>query len=57
MLLPNLYGSIIGNCVAGLVGGAGIAPGANIGNNYALFEQVLKCCNVLGCKTFRKECS
>lgn len=39
MLLPNLYGSIIGSIVAGLVGGAGIAPGANIGRKYAIFEQ------------------
>mmetsp|Transcript_3953 Transcript_3953/g.4823 ORF Transcript_3953/g.4823 Transcript_3953/m.4823 type:complete len:129 (+) Transcript_3953:760-1146(+) len=39
MLLPNLYGSIIGSIIAGLVGGAGIAPGANIGRKYAIFEQ------------------
>jgi len=39
ILLPNLYGSIIGSIVAGLVGGAGIAPGANIGRKYAIFEQ------------------
>jgi isocitrate dehydrogenase (NAD+) len=39
MLLPNLYGSIIGSIVAGIVGGAGIAPGANIGRKYAIFEQ------------------
>ena len=39
VLLPNLYGSIIGSITAGLVGGAGIAPGANIGRKYAIFEQ------------------
>ena len=39
MLLPNLYGSIIGSIIAGIVGGAGIAPGANIGRKYAIFEQ------------------
>ena len=39
MLLPNLYGSIVGSVAAGLVGGAGIAPGANIGVNHSLFEQ------------------
>ena len=39
MLLPNLSGSIIGSIIAGLVGGAGIAPGANIGRKYAIFEQ------------------
>lgn len=32
MVTPNLYGSIIGSVVAGLVGGAGVAPGANIGD-------------------------
>jgi len=42
ILLPNLYGSIIGNVVAGLVGGAGIAPGANIGKNLGMFEQGAK---------------
>jgi len=39
MLLPNLYGSIIGSVVAGLVGGPGIAPGCNIGEDHAIFEQ------------------
>lgn len=39
VLLPNLYGSIVGSIVSGLVGGAGIAPGANIGRKYAIFEQ------------------
>lgn len=39
ILLPNLYGSIIGSIVSGLVGGAGITPGANIGRKYAVFEQ------------------
>lgn len=43
MLLQNLYGSIIGNVVAGLVGGAGIAPGASIGKNVGMFEQGAKC--------------
>lgn len=38
ILLPNLYGSIIGNVVAGLVGGPGIAPGANVGTTTAMFE-------------------
>jgi isocitrate dehydrogenase (NAD+) len=38
MLMPNLYGNIVGNISAGLVGGAGIAPGANLGHDIALFE-------------------
>jgi isocitrate dehydrogenase (NAD+) len=38
LVLPNLYGDIISDLCAGLVGGLGIAPGANIGNNYAVFE-------------------
>jgi isocitrate dehydrogenase (NAD+) len=39
MLLPNLYGSIMGSVVAGLVGGPGIATGVNIGENHLMFEQ------------------
>jgi isocitrate dehydrogenase (NAD+) len=39
VLLPNLYGSIIGNVLAGIVGGAGIAPGASIGHELGMFEQ------------------
>jgi len=38
LVLPNLYGDIISDLVAGLVGGLGVAPGANIGNGIALFE-------------------
>ncbi len=39
MVMPNLYGNIISNIGAGLVGGAGICPGKNIGKNFILFEQ------------------
>lgn len=38
LVLPNLYGDIISDLAAGLVGGLGVAPGANIGNGVALFE-------------------
>lgn len=38
LVLPNLYGDIISDLCAGLVGGLGAAPGANIGTNGALFE-------------------
>lgn len=38
MVLPNLYGDILSDLCAGLVGGLGVAPGANIGDNAALFE-------------------
>lgn len=38
LLLPNLYGDIISDLCAGLVGGLGLAPGANIGDNAAVFE-------------------
>ncbi len=38
LVLPNLYGDIISDLAAGLVGGLGLAPGANIGNEYAVFE-------------------
>lgn len=40
LVLPNLYGDIISDLCAGLVGGLGIAPGANIGNDIAVFEAV-----------------
>lgn len=40
MILPNLYGDIISDICAGLVGGLGIVPGANFGENFAIFESV-----------------
>ena len=38
IVLPNLYGDIISDLCAGLVGGLGVAPGANIGDKVAIFE-------------------
>jgi len=38
LLLPNLYGDIVSDLCAGLVGGLGVAPGANIGDGLAVFE-------------------
>ncbi len=38
LVLPNLYGDIVSDLTAGLVGGLGVAPGANIGNEAAVFE-------------------
>lgn len=38
IVLPNLYGDILSDLCAGLVGGLGVAPGANIGENGAIFE-------------------
>lgn len=38
LVLPNLYGDIISDLAAGLVGGLGVAPGANIGEKIAVFE-------------------
>ena len=38
LLTENLYGDIVSEICAGLVGGLGFAPGANIGDNYAVFE-------------------
>jgi isocitrate dehydrogenase (NAD+) len=40
LLLPNLYGDIISDLAAGLVGGLGIVPGANMGETHAVFEAV-----------------
>jgi isocitrate dehydrogenase (NAD+) len=39
-VLPNLYGDIISDLAAGLVGGLGIVPGANLGDSMAVFEAV-----------------
>jgi isocitrate dehydrogenase (NAD+) len=38
LVLPNLYGDIVSDVTAGLVGGLGVAPGANIGTTAAVFE-------------------
>ena len=40
LVLPNLYGDIISDLAAGLVGGLGIVPGANMGDHHAVFEAV-----------------
>jgi isocitrate dehydrogenase (NAD+) len=38
LILPNLFGDIVSDLTAGMVGGLGVAPGANIGDDYAIFE-------------------
>jgi isocitrate dehydrogenase (NAD+) len=40
LLLENLYGDIVSDLCAGLVGGLGVVPGANIGDRHAIFEAV-----------------
>jgi isocitrate dehydrogenase (NAD+) len=40
LLLENLYGDIVSDLAAGLVGGLGVVPGANLGDRHALFETV-----------------
>ncbi len=40
LVLPNLYGDIVSDLASGLVGGLGVAPGANIGSELAVFEPV-----------------
>jgi len=40
LLLPNLYGDVMSDLAAGLVGGLGVVPSANIGNDCAMFEAV-----------------
>ena len=40
LVLPNLYGDIVSDLCAGLIGGLGVAQGANIGKDYAVFEPV-----------------
>ena len=40
LLCPNLYGDILSDLCAGLIGGLGVAPGANIGDQHAVFEAI-----------------
>ncbi len=40
LVMPNLYGDIVSDLCSGLVGGLGVAPGANIGDDLAVFEPV-----------------
>src|SRR5271169_848246 len=40
MVMPNLYGDIISDMCAGLIGGLGLTPSANIGKNVSIFESV-----------------
>ena len=40
LVLPNLYGDIVSDLAAGLIGGLGVAPGANLGEECAVFEPV-----------------
>jgi len=40
LLLENLYGDVLSDLCAGFVGGLGVVPGANVGNDYAVFEAV-----------------
>ena len=40
LLLENLYGDVVSDLCAGLVGGLGVVPGANFGDNEAIFEAV-----------------
>lgn len=40
LVMPNLYGDILSDLCAGLIGGLGLVPGANIGEKYAVFEAV-----------------
>lgn len=40
LVLPNMYGDIVSDLCAGLIGGLGVAQGANIGTDYAVFEPV-----------------
>lgn len=40
LVMPNLYGDILSDLCAGMIGGLGVAPGANIGREYAVFEAI-----------------
>lgn len=49
MVMPNLYGNVVSNVCAGLVGGPGLVPGANYGRDYAVFETVSQLRDTLLC--------
>src|SRR6187397_762015 len=40
LVMPNLYGDIVSDIVAGMIGGLGVAPGGNIGTEAAVFEPI-----------------
>ena len=40
LVMPNLYGDIVSDLVAGMIGGLGVAPGGNIGDGVAVFEPI-----------------
>ena len=42
MVLPNLYGSIVTGVCAGITGGVGLTPAANVGDDYIVFEQATR---------------
>jgi len=49
LVMPNLYGNIIDNLAAGLVGGAGVVPGESYSAEYAVFETVGLNLNCFSC--------
>jgi isocitrate dehydrogenase (NAD+) len=49
MVLPNLYGDIASDLGAGLVGGLGLTPSANIGEEASVFEAVSDSCTPASC--------
>ena len=50
MVMPNLYGNIIDNLAAGLVGGAGVVPGESYSDDTAIFEQVVTSLQIVNFK-------
>jgi len=50
--MPNLYGSIIDNLAAGLVGGAGVVPGESYSSGVAIFEPVSQSVGLSVCTHF-----
>lgn len=53
ILLPNLYGNIISNIACGLIGGAGLVSGVNVGSKYAVFETVCVFCRLKYMQLFK----
>lgn len=57
LLTPNLFGDILSDEAAQLVGGLGIAPGANVGDSFALFEPIHGCAPDIAGKQTANPCS
>ena len=55
LVMPNLYGDILSDLCAGLIGGLGVTPSGNIGKEGAVFESVFNCAVIEGDRVLGSE--